>query len=77
MIGVDVNATADTLTEIMNWFQSGNNVAVSRCDQFMNLTYISDCVYCNVYKSILALKDCFLHFMKIGFGPLFLKYELV
>lgn len=36
MIGVDVNATADTLTEIMNWFQSGNNVAVSRCDKFMN-----------------------------------------
>lgn len=30
VIGVDVNSTADTLTEIMNWFQSGNNVAVSK-----------------------------------------------
>lgn len=29
VIGADVNATADTLTDILNWFQSGNNVAVS------------------------------------------------
>lgn len=29
VIGVDVNATADTLTEILNWFQNGNTVAVS------------------------------------------------
>ncbi|XP_037037653.1 6-phosphofructo-2-kinase/fructose-2,6-bisphosphatase-like isoform X1 [Bradysia coprophila] len=28
VIRVDVNAKTDTLTEIMNWFQSGNNVAI-------------------------------------------------
>lgn len=29
VIRIDVNATAETMADIMNWFQSGNNVAVS------------------------------------------------
>ena len=45
---VDMNATSETLSEILNWFQDGNNVAVSKIN--LARTYVFSCSKFKIYS---------------------------